>query len=146
MRRGPHFYDPPPFCACGCGLPVKYHAGKWRKYAGRGHDVAKSGPTHPSWRGGRTAVHGYVLVAAPWHPHAYQGRYVMEHRLLMEQAIGRLLLKNEHVHHINGNRADNRLENLILLTSSEHGNLHNPKGKPVSDIARQRMSEAAKKR
>lgn len=48
----------------------------------------------------------------------------MLHRYLMEQRIGRELERGEVVHHINGDKRDNRLENLQLMTNSEHMKLH----------------------
>jgi hypothetical protein len=55
------------------------------------------------------------------------GKKVREHRWLMEQKIGRKLLPTEHVHHINENPLDNRLENLQLLGQAEHMRLHKEK-------------------
>lgn len=49
---------------------------------------------------------------------------VREHRMLMEQHLGRKLLRSEHVHHKNGNREDNRIENLEVLSASDHLRLH----------------------
>jgi hypothetical protein len=51
-----------------------------------------------------------------------------EHRLIMEEFLGRRLTRREVVHHINGNTKDNALENLQLMTLSEHGRLHFPHG------------------
>ena len=70
-------------------------------------------------------VSGYYYLYKPEHPNAIKkGRYIAEHRYMLEQKIGRLLTKNEIAHHINGNKADNRQENLELLTISEHNKYH----------------------
>lgn len=63
---------------------------------------------------------GYVRVYCPSHPKANTWGYVYEHRLVAEGMIGRYLAKNEHVHHINGKRWDNRPENLEVLNASDH--------------------------
>jgi hypothetical protein len=52
------------------------------------------------------------------------GRKVLEHRHVVEQRIGRPLLAGEHIHHRNGDKADNRDENLAVLTNREHRLLH----------------------
>ena len=67
-----------------------------------------------------------------------------EHRLIMEGLLGRKLQRNEVVHHINGNTKDNRVENLQVMTLSEHSRLHFPHGQPMSDKARQQTSERFK--
>lgn len=54
-----------------------------------------------------------------------RGKWPYEHRHVMSIHIGRGLLKSEHVHHINGNTFDNRIENLCLLSNSEHTKYHN---------------------
>lgn len=78
-----------------------------------------------NWNGGRyKRSDGYVMRYAPEHPYAIDG-YVMEHRFVMEQILGRYLDPEERVHHINGDRGDNRTENLMLMESqSAHSKLH----------------------
>jgi len=72
------------------------------------------------WKGGKfTTSKGYVMFRNPEHPSACNG-YVFEHRLVMEKHLGRYLLKHETVHHKNGVRSENRIENLELWTKS-HG-------------------------
>jgi hypothetical protein len=75
-----------------------------------------------NWRGGKTMKNGYVrLLIDERHPLANgQRTYASAHRLVMAEAIGRPLHQWETVHHINGDRTDNRLENL-QLHQGEHG-------------------------
>lgn len=84
--------------------------------------LVQRGALNPRWAGGRTKHSaGYVLVYAPDHP-SRTGKatpYVMEHRLVMEHHLGRELLPSETVHHKNGVKSDNRLENLELWVTSQ---------------------------
>jgi hypothetical protein len=87
-------------------------------------DLYKDITKHPLFKGfKRKDERGYILIYLPEHPYG-KGNYVYEHRLVMENKIGRYLIKNEVVHHINEIKYDNRIENLQLMTNSEHTTLH----------------------
>ena len=73
-----------------------------------------------NWKGGRYIHHGYVMVMQKEHPSAGKGGYVPEHRLVMEQQLGRHLKSYEHVHHRNGVKDDNRPENLEIVHTKPH--------------------------
>lgn len=73
----------------------------------------------------RETSNGYILIYAPDHPNNYHG-LVLEHRLVIEKALGRELQANEVVHHINGNTKDNRSENLFVFDGTgSHLKFHN---------------------
>ena len=80
----------------------------------------------PNWKGGKRTgrTDEYIQVYKPDHPNATKEGYMMEHRLVMEQMIGRYLTKDEVVHHKNKKRFDNRPDNLQLMTFKEHMAFH----------------------
>jgi len=82
--------------------------------------------TKPTKFGGhsRKRDDGYIKVYLPTHPYATKDGYVMEHILVMENEIGRYITRDKVVHHNNGVRDDNRLENLKLMTFKEHAGYH----------------------
>lgn len=68
-------------------------------------------------------IGGYKYIYMPEHPYCTK-RYVAEHRIVMEKHLGRYLTDNEVVHHLNGNKTDNDISNLIVLSISDHSKLH----------------------
>lgn len=70
----------------------------------------------PDYGTGRYVKNGYVMVFAGDHPRTAgrKIRYLFEHILVMEKYLGRYLMSDENVHHINGIKSDNRIENLEL--------------------------------
>lgn len=77
------------------------------------------------WNGGTRENNGYIQIFSKGHPYKNKSNYVMEHRLVMEEHLGRYLKPEEVVHHINGNKKDNRLENLMLFKNqAEHTKFH----------------------
>lgn len=74
---------------------------------------------HSSWKGGKTIKDGYVYIRLrptdPYYSMAKKGGYIREHRLVMAKHLGRCLLRDEIVHHKNGVKGDNRIENLELI-------------------------------
>lgn len=69
-------------------------------------------------------VKGRLGVWVPDHPKANSRGYVLLARWIMEQHIGRYLTEFEQVHHINGVKNDDRLENLMIVTRGEHFDIH----------------------
>jgi len=78
---------------------------------------AMQGKMNHCWRGGRTRdSDGYIQVPAPdGHPHTKSNGYIYEHRLVMEQHLGRILNPEEVVHHIDANKENNAVQNLQLF-------------------------------
>lgn len=97
--------------SCGCACYKKDE---------NGHSLTRKRKTKHS--------NGYIRVYYPTHPDANKRGHIAEHRLVMEQHLGRRLTKTETIHHINGKRDDNRLENLELWASGH------PRGQRIEDL------------
>lgn len=91
----------------------------------KGTGARERGENNPNWKGGRfLGGMGYWFVAvpddSPFVAMRNKERYVLEHRLIVAQSLGRCLKSWEVVHHINRNKQDNRLENLELVSVAQH--------------------------
>ena len=126
-------------CECGCGemiteIDIK---GRTHKYApGHGSRInhGMRGKTQTNNKGGTTSRQGYKLIYIPLddrkkHQCKADG-YEFEHRYVMENMLGRKLERHEAVHHKNGNKLDNRPDNLELMTHCSHAK-HESKKRPV---------------
>lgn len=79
----------------------------------------RTGKLSPRWKGGRYKSNsGYIYILNKEHPFCNSKGYVREHRLVMENHIGRYLTSKEVVHHINNNPSDNRIKNLKLFKNN----------------------------
>ena len=113
-------------CECGCGqlAPIStvshakrgYIKGQPKRFV---HQHHTRGKLNGRWNGGRRIdKSGYVLIMAAKHLRADSHGYVREHILVLEKAFKRPILPMESIHHINGDRADNSIGNLILFTTN----------------------------
>ena len=82
------------------------------------------GARNGRWRGGSFIHNGYRLLLKPDHPFADKAGYVREHRLVIEEHLGRYLLREEIVHHKDGNKLNNTLSNLEVTTFGRHNIIH----------------------
>lgn len=142
----------PKLCECGCGMlapiapetnrPKGYVQGQAMRFVyghslrgvwdGRTHtpeslrrmSEVKTRERHNHWKG-ETVINGRRLInVGKDHPLANANGYALEHRLVFSTAIGRFLESHEHVHHINEDPLDNRIENLLVMTKAQHKSLH----------------------
>jgi len=102
----------------GARLAAKHY----RKPLGANKFIGGKGEANIGWKGGRSFREGYIVIWSPDH-HRSNGGYVYEHILVWEQHHKLLLSTDWVVHHINGVKTDNRIENLIAYPRIKHDRL-----------------------
>ncbi len=85
-----------------------------------------TGENNPKWNGGKSLSYGYRVVLV----NKKEPRYHFEHRVLMENILGRKLLNTEVLHHVDGDKLNNNLDNLQLMSRSEHSKFHSNLRRP----------------
>lgn len=111
------------------GYPMRFIVG----HVPEQHRAQPSGEDSPCFKG-KGSLRGYPTTYEPEHPRAYKDGYVFDHVLIMEEHLGRYLRyvsfnhrDNEIVHHKNGDKTDNCIDNLQLMTHGEHSRMHHRK-------------------
>lgn len=107
---------------------------------------ARKGEKSSSWNGGiKKTAKGYRMVLRPGHHRADRNGYVMEHILVFEQATGIIVPDNCCIHHLNGVKSDNRIENLCMMTRNAHTVFHHT-GQKRSEQTKRLLSDKARER
>lgn len=99
-----------------------------------------------NWKGGiRSTRQGYRQLLMPEHPRAGNSGYVMEHIVVWERETGIPVPDNCCIHHLNGDKSDNRIQNLCMMQHAAHTVFHH-EGKNCSAETKEKISQKAKQR
>lgn len=97
-------------------------------------NFGNKGPKNSLFKTGeRLTRYGYKMIYKPEHPNSQYDGYILEHRYVMASHLGRTLEEWEHVHHLDGNKLNNDIVNLQIISASDHSRLHNKQKEIVRD-------------
>lgn len=133
-----------PCAQCGTEISVKpsqAHRQFCSKRCEADHKIVRPTGRIHNGRPVRINNFGYVLVWEPEHPNKSIGGWILEHRLIVEQALGRYLTTEEQVDHINRDKTDNRIENLQVLDASTHSIKTNAENLGALKVLRAKLAE-----
>ena len=121
-------------CQCGCGEFVIPNRDRYYRQAKTwfipGHQ--NRGANHPNYKGGQVIAKGYFWILNHDHPRCTPRGYVKRAWLVMEEKLGRYLKPGEIVHHIDGDKLNDDLENLMVTDRRRHARHHNSGSNNVS--------------
>lgn len=104
-------------CSKSCAIKLAHREGRWHLP----NPPNSWGPSNTNWKGGVKLAGPYRMVKVPpGTPGRTRGGYMMEHRFVMQEHLGRPLLPTEEVHHRNGRKTDNRIKNLEIVAHADH--------------------------
>lgn len=106
-----------------CGISFFARKDKVGKHCSNKCQMVEQSPNVKHHNGKLLSKNGYVLVKIKGANHMKSG-YSYEHRIIAEQIIKRKLNKNEHVHHLDGNKTNNNANNLIVINEKDHIKLY----------------------
>lgn len=106
-----------------CGQPCSDYAIRCKTCSNR--LKTPPGIKNPNWKGGLHFYQGYAWIYKPNHPYRQFNGDIKRSRLVVEEHAGRYLSPHEYVHHKNGNKLDDKIGNLEIMTNGEHISHHN---------------------